>query len=1013
MTTTANNKETNSDGCAAEDEIQVETASREEQTEEPALCSTSAVIENIPQDMSKEIMEKLVENICKNFKSPMSTEQEFSLEILSNMCSAVVTFSSGKENNDFITSCQTNRMFLKKNLSVRPLEATTKVKVEDVSNIHPDFLLLYFEGEGWEVEEVTPDEEEQSAIISFKMPAAWEVSETEIREMVLNKAVEVIPDKGESALSVIGFVEDVIRLEPILNELLSRIEKRFLKDEDEGNLTNVLTSNGIHAAVERVGTALNILALSDISLKNAEDQLKQVLISRCIDVDDCNILKTVQWQNLVKDLEGSTNTASKKVVITTSNARQLERVTVVGYKDSVIPISIEIQEHLHKYSQVNETLPVQHDVILRYIETQSNTLSDEVKDKVVISYGKKSVNFRGPREDVKKCKHKFVTLISSLYFEEYQLAKPGAKEFFQVVVNVVGKDLVLEKGAISKAILGAAGPILQVLLTENGRTGNFGDVIVTNGCNLKSNMIFHAVVPNWENPGYAHKIMTGIVQDCLNEAERRGLTSITFPAIGTGNLGFPKGIAASVMIEEFLKFKKQSMSLKTVVIVLYPKDRKTIQVFNDELKKRLFSRVTTASGKHEMTIRHVKVEVVLGDITKETTDVIVNSSNPSFNLKSGQGNAQAGQVADAMLDAVVDMVAQSVQSCLKVVRIIIFEPDMMKDFVSRMEKRAASDKQNIGIFGTIKESACFHICGSSLANVHQAKMWITHLIDKEQGHTTIKNKAVLNLCKANVLHISDIQKTMNVIVKIKDDSITIEGFPKNLLQATTEIQDMLGNIRDDMETRQILDTIDWQYKFEGLQFQSIDPTSSFLLEQALIKNQPHQQTAEYNEVLQLFSTTCKKTVIKIERIQTAGMWKSLQIKQQDMELRNGHKNNERRLFHGTCPTTIKAINEYGFNRSFAGKNATSLGKGIYFAVNASYSASDTYSKPDAQGQKYMYLCRVLTGDYTTGTANLIVPPCKPSSTMHYDSVVDNMQNMCMFVIFYDNQAYPEYLITFK
>jgi len=55
-----------------------------------------------------------------------------------------------------------------------------------------------------------------------------------------------------------------------------------------------------------------------------------------------------------------------------------------------------------------------------------------------------------------------------------------------------------------------------------------------------------------------------------------------------------------------------------------------------------------------------------------------------------------------MLDAVVDMVAQSAQSCLKVVRIIIFQPAMMKDFLSRMEKRAASDKQEIGWIGTIK-----------------------------------------------------------------------------------------------------------------------------------------------------------------------------------------------------------------------------------------------------------------------------------------------------------------------
>ncbi|KAG7260998.1 hypothetical protein CRUP_032032, partial [Coryphaenoides rupestris] len=219
-----------------------------------------------------------------------------------------------------------------------------------------------------------------------------------------------------------------------------------------------------------------------------------------------------------------------------------------------------------------------------------------------------------------------------------------------------------------------------------------------------------------------------------------------------------------------------------------------------------------------------------------------------------------------------------------------------------------------------------------------------------------------------------------------------------------------------MEIKQTLETIDWQYQPKGAQFQSIDATSSYLLEQAHRNSQRlvdadiqghtykvnlqngsamdnrdnilqirrydkqkddvdavqlpsnwepipsgsqchvvpiQQQTPEYNEVLQLFSSTCNNTVIKIERIQSASMWKGLQIKKQDMESRNGHQNNEKRLFHGACHTTIKAINEYGFNRSYAGKNATYFGKGCYFAANASYSAIDKYSKPDAQGQKYM------------------------------------------------------------
>ncbi|CDR00958.1 unnamed protein product, partial [Oncorhynchus mykiss] len=41
-----------------------------------------------------------------------------------------------------------------------------------------------------------------------------------------------------------------------------------------------------------------------------------------------------------------------------------------------------------------------------------------------------------------------------------------------------------------------------------------------------------------------------------------------------------------------------------------------------------------------------------------------------------------------------------------------------------------------------------------------------------------------------------------------------------------------------------------------------------------------------------------------------------------------------------CHTTINHINHHGFNRSYAGKNAAMYGNGTYFAVSASYSASN-------------------------------------------------------------------------
>lgn len=60
------------------------------------------------------------------------------------------------------------------------------------------------------------------------------------------------------------------------------------------------------------------------------------------------------------------------------------------------------------------------------------------------------------------------------------------------------------------------------------------------------------------------------------------------------------------------------------------------------------------------------------------------------------------------------------------------------------------------------------------------------------------------------------------------------------------------------------------------------------------------------------------------------MWNSLQVKKRDMEVRNGHQNNEKRLFHGTSKATVPIINDRGFNRSYAGLNGEAF-VAIFFA----------------------------------------------------------------------------------
>ncbi|KAM3590808.1 uncharacterized protein V6R79_016936 [Siganus canaliculatus] len=174
---------------------------------------------------------------------------------------------------------------------------------------------------------------------------------------------------------------------------------------------------------------------------------------------------------------------------------------------------------------------------------------------------------------------------------------------------------------------------------------------------------------------------------------------------------------------------------------------------------------------------------------------------------------------------------------------------------------------------------------------------------------------------------------------------------------------------------------------------------------------------EYKTVKEAFKRTVKQTVLKIERVQNIRLRHAYETQKKQISNKNRTEGGafEKALYHGTTQDNCTSIMNTGFNRSFAGQNATHYGQGTYFAVNANYSAQPTYSKPLADGSQLMFVARVLTGIYSQGSAGMKVPPPRSNQQPHdlCDSVVDRMDQPNMFVVFHDDQAYPDYLITFK
>ncbi|MCI4387957.1 hypothetical protein PGIGA_G00080100 [Pangasianodon gigas] len=277
-------------------------------------------------------------------------------------------------------------------------------------------------------------------------------------------------------------------------------------------------------------------------------------------------------------------------------------------------------------------------------------------------------------------------------FLEAQSTKEGLKILLRkgniqdarsdVIVNTISEDLDLSKGAVSKALLNAAGPQLQAeaysLNTLGNSSLNYGDIVATNGYNLNCKGVFHTVCPFWNGGGRSEdEILKRIIQNCLKRAENQKMASISFPAIGTGNLSFPRDLVSRILLSEIHAFsvRVSPQYLKEVTVIVHPSDRETVQCFVKSFRGEwqgttmkgahafqqspakkpppvrspqsgagFLGAVSTPSlGVHKMRIGPLTLEVSSGDITKERCDAIINSSNQSFSLKSG--------VSKAILDA--------------------------------------------------------------------------------------------------------------------------------------------------------------------------------------------------------------------------------------------------------------------------------------------------------------------------------------------------------------------------
>ncbi|XP_024433831.1 protein mono-ADP-ribosyltransferase PARP9 isoform X2 [Desmodus rotundus] len=156
-----------------------------------------------------------------------------------------------------------------------------------------------------------------------------------------------------------------------------------------------------------------------------------------------------------------------------------------------------------------------------------------------------------------------------------------------VIVDFVNPSLGDRVGPVSGPILQKAGNKMEEEFAQKSLQTSKDPqwMLVTNRSELPGQYAMYVFWPS-EYSGQ-DLVLKNIVKKCLEKCLELNITSISLPALGTGNTGFGKYEAAEIMFDEVLMFAEQHFTEQlTIKFVISPEEQETYEAFNTVMKSK-------------------------------------------------------------------------------------------------------------------------------------------------------------------------------------------------------------------------------------------------------------------------------------------------------------------------------------------------------------------------------------------------------------------------------------------
>ncbi|XP_036396903.1 protein mono-ADP-ribosyltransferase PARP9 [Megalops cyprinoides] len=548
-------------------------------------------------------------------------------------------------------------------------------------------------------------------------------------------------------------------------------------------------------------------------------------------------------------------------------------------------------------------------------------------------------------------------------------------EKVNVIVNTISPALCLSEGAISKAILKKAGDKIQNEIKLHHCKG-FGDVIETNGYDLNCSCVYHTVCARRTVMDSA-KILHSVVLKCLDKATWSKHTSISFPAIGTGNLDFSKQEVAQVMMRAVSDFAQKYQGKKMdVSFVLYPSEADTYKAFEKEMHS-------------------------LKDATKRPSA----SSSPNKGSYSEHVSSYESSGAMNEAQAYIELHCNSTENRREATRWIhdrlllmrksctIITNNHIQHFGLREHEELVSLqaiwKVSIGEF--LRDGSAGVIIKGPWEGVKGAALAVEALCcqAQEEFARAEENAMLHTLVRWRCADIPELEEPENsgtleraYLTGGTIETLVLNGSEIEVHLKKLEAENLSG--KSCRIERSVLK--DYDLKF---------PNKSFY-QRMTINAKSTDQKGTLNQFNGL-------NIIKIEKVQNPLLEYHFKLKQKQVA------GSPQRLYQQVPAQFCDLVCRVGFQRPYSLPKEQKYGAGIYFGHSVDTARKQAEHLCQEEEYIYIFEAQVLMGKVTAGSPHLIVPPALGVDPLSlYDSMMGG-KDTC--VIFNSHQALPVYLFT--